>query len=411
MKYSSRSIPSKARLGALIAAGLIFGTTQHAMADGTASGTAISNTATLEYAVGGVAQTDITATSASFVVDNKVNLTVAEVGGALTTTGVVPGATGVVTTFTVTNNGNTVQDYALSVDSAIADGQTLFTATDNFDVTACSVFVESGATGGYQSGEDTATFIDELAADGSATVHVVCSVPSTRVNADVSLVSLTATTHNGGAAALGALTAQDAGADDPDTVQVVFADVAGSDDAARDGAHSARDGYLVTSALISVSKTATLLCDPFNGITNPKNIPGAMVRWTIRVENTGATAATLSTITDTLNAAMLHDANLVAPIDAATCSSAAGTAESAAGDGFQIEYSAPGRALGGADDDGYMTGAADADGATITGQAVTIDFAAALPADPDLVVPANSYAAGELKAGETATVTFNVTIQ
>ncbi len=404
MKYSNRSAPSKARLAALLAAGLAIGAAQNVMAAGTASGTSISNTATLSYAVGGVPQTDIPTTSASFVVDNKVNLTVAEVGGSLTTSGVVPGATGVVTTFSVTNNGNTVQDYALSVNNAIASGQTLFGSTDNFDVTACSAFVESGANVGYQSGEDTATFIDELGDDDTATVHVVCSVPNTRVNNDVSLVSLTATTHTGGAAGLGALTAQDSGVDDPAVVQVVFADVAGSDDAARNGAHSARDGYLVTSAIIAVSKTYTLLCDPFNGVTNPKNIPGAMVRWTIQVSNTGATSATLSTITDTLNAATAHDANLVAPTNAATCSSATGTPESLAGRGFQIEYSNAARALGGTG--GYMTGSANADGATIAGQAVTIDFAAALPVDAG-----DGYAAGELKAGETATVTFNVTVQ
>ena len=404
MKFSNRSAPPKAGLAALVAAGLALGAAQNAVAAGTASGTSISNTATLSYAVGGVPQTDIPTTSASFVVDNKVNLTVAEVGGSLTTLGVVPGATGVVTTFSVTNNGNTVQDYALSVNNAIASGQTLFGSTDNFDVTACSAFVESGATAGYQSGEDTATIIDELGDDDTATVHVVCSVPNTQVNNDVSLVSLTATTHTGGAAGLGALTAQDSGVDDPAVVQVVFADVAGSDDAARNGAHSARDGYLVTSAIIAVSKTYTLLCDPFNGVTNPKNIPGAMLRWTIQVSNSGATAATLSTITDALNAATAHDANLVAPTNAATCSSATGTPESLAGRGFQIEYSNPNRALGGTG--GYMTGAADADGATIAGQSVTIDFAAALPVDAG-----DGYAAGELKAGESATVTFNVTIQ
>ena len=404
MKFSNRSAPPRAGLAALVAAGLALGAAQNAVAAGTASGTSISNTATLSYAVGGVPQTDIPTTSASFVVDNKVNLTVAEVGGSLTTLGVVPGATGVVTTFSVTNNGNTVQDYALSVNNAIASGQTLFGSTDNFDVTACSAFVESGATAGYQSGEDTATIIDELGDDDTATVHVVCSVPNTQVNNDVSLVSLTATTHTGGAAGLGALTAQDSGVDDPAVVQVVFADVAGSDDAARNGAHSARDGYLVTSAIIAVSKTYTLLCDPFNGVTNPKNIPGAMLRWTIQVSNSGATSATLSTITDALNAATAHDANLVAPTNAATCSSATGTPESLAGRGFQIEYSNANRALGGTG--GYMTGAADADGATIAGQSVTIDFAAALPVDAG-----DGYAVGELKAGESATVTFNVTVQ
>ena len=123
------------------------------------------------------------------------------------------------------------------------------------------------------------------------------------------------------------------------------------------------------------------------------------------MSGTAGASATLNQVADSLDVNTLHDANLVtgagAPV-ATACNSATGTPESGAGLGFQIESSAA-RALGGTG--GYMTTAVDSDGADITGQAVTIDFAAALPED----IP-NSHAAGELKAGESATVTFNVTI-
>ena len=62
---------------------------------------------------------------------------------------------------------------------------------------------------------------------------------------------------------------------------------------ARDANHSSRSAYRVVSAALSVTKIATLICDPFNGMTNPKHIPGAIVRWTITITNTGAASATL----------------------------------------------------------------------------------------------------------------------
>ena len=46
------------------------------------------------------------------------------------------------------------------------------------------------------------------------------------------------------------------------------------------------------------------------------------------------------------------------------------------------------------------------DGADLTGTTVTINYAQALP----LVAGPSGYAAGELKAGESVTVYFNVTI-
>jgi len=381
-----------------------------AHAGGTPSGTTINNTATLNFTVGGVAQPSIgssatgnssgAGTPTAFVVDKKVNLTVTTQDATFVT--VAPGATAQVTTFTVTNNGNDTQDFALS-SAQRANGTPLFGGTDNFDATGCAQYVESGGTAGYQAAQDTATYIDELAADASKTVYVVCSIPSTQVNGDVAVVTLTATARAGGTpGSLGAALVQTVGANTAG-VDTVFADAAGSDDAAGDASYSARDAYKVVSSVLTVTKTATLICDPTDATTNPKNIPGAIVRYSITISNAGGGAsALLTTMSDILQVANLSfDPNLVTGAGGtAGCSSASGTPMSAAGKGFQL-------ALTGTTRPGsypkYFTTAADADGADLSGGTVTVNYATAMPVE-------GSYAAGELKPGETVTVIYNVTI-
>jgi hypothetical protein len=221
-------------------------------ASGTASGTLISNVATITYSVDQVDQDPITSAVATFMVDNMVNLTVAETSGTLTTVGVDSGTVDMITTFTVTNNGNTLQDYLLTIGQG-ENGQSLFSKTDNFDVIGCSSVIESDAYQGYQPLQDTATFIDELAPDMTKTVYVLCSMPTQQVNGDVSIVSLLATTHTGSLAGMGQLTIADAGADVADVVQVVFLDASAGDpqgdNTARNGQHSSRDGYWFDSQI------------------------------------------------------------------------------------------------------------------------------------------------------------------
>jgi len=410
MKCSSPHNPPsrlKSGIAALaVALSVAIGTgTVHAA--GTASNTTISNTATLNYSVGGTAQPAIgssptgntsgAGTATTFLVDNRVNVTVATTDATFVS--VVPGSTARVTTFTVTNTGNTVQDFALTSAQA-ANGQTLFAGTDNFNTPACSQFVESGATAGYQAGQDTATFIDELAADATRTVYVVCDIPAGQINNDQAIVGLIATARaGGGAGAQGAVLTETAGANTA-AVDIVFGDAAGTDDAARDAAHSSRSAYRVVSSTLTVTKTATLVCDPFNSTTNPKNIPGAIVRWTITIANTGAASATLSTVTDTLQAVTTFDANLVTGAGgAAGCLSAApGVPENAAGRGFKVAVTGARAGF-----PKFFTTANDADGANLNGAVVTVDYVVAMPVEA-------GYTAGELKAGESVVVTFNVTI-
>jgi hypothetical protein len=249
----------------------------HVQAVGTSSGTLISNLATVTYTLDGVDQDPITS-SATFLVDNMVNLTVAETSGTLTTDNVFGGATGVVSTFTVTNNGNTLQDYLLSVGQG-ENGQSLFGKIDNFDTTDCSVLIESEANQGFQALQDTATFIDELVPDTSQTVYMLCNIPAAQIDGDVSIVSLLATTHKGGAPGIGQLTTQDSGADASDAVQVVFIDAsaedAQADNSTRNGQHSARDGYWLETLEAcdnSSTQSATLVLTPGNEVdSGPEN--------------------------------------------------------------------------------------------------------------------------------------------
>lgn len=304
---------------------------QQAHAAGTASGTDVANTATINYKVGGVDQTPVPA-SVTFKVDRKITLTVAEVGG--TATGpVAPGQANQVTTFTVTNTSNATLDFGLG--GANVTGTTAHGGTENQDMENIRVFVESGATAGYQSGEDTAIFIDELAADQSKTVYIVANVPAAATNGQIATVALTATAKESGVAATeGAVVTQTAGADTAGAVDTVFGDGTGpgAGDAARDGKHSDDDDYSISSTALSVLKTSKVISDPFNNTTNPKAIPGAVVEYCIIVTNPGAQAATLVTLVDNLPSTLV-DYNVGSMLSAVTvtggntCDSATGTAE------------------------------------------------------------------------------------
>ncbi len=264
---------------------------QVAQATGTTAGTSVSNTATVNYNVGGVAQAPIASAPTSFVVDNKIDLTVTEVGGAATT--VVPGQTAAVLTYLVSNTGNSPEGYQLTATNQ-PNGSTLFGRTDNADFAGLSVFVDSNTNGTYDAGVDTAANINTLAKDASVTVFVVVNIPNGAANAQVANVNLSAR-----AAAPGTngatLETQSAGADTA-AIDIVFAD------AGRDATQAVDDQYFVQSAALAISKTSSVISDPFNLAVNPKAIPGATIEYVVTVANTGAATAGGISVSDTLNA-------------------------------------------------------------------------------------------------------------
>ena len=382
-----------------------------ASAQGTAPNTDITNQANLSYAVSGVNQTGIPSNITTFKVDRLVRVVVAEANN--NPTQVVPGALAQVTTFTVTNQGNLAQAYTLAgVD--LANGQTVtlnaILRTDNLGATGCAAFVENGLTALYTPtgpNQDTAVAITSLAPGASVIVYVVCDIPLAATNGQVAVTALTATTaETAGCLATGvgcvATVQSPVGVvDDPNTVQIVFGDAAGSEatDLVRDGRHSARDAFLVSAAALTVTKTQFLLCDPVNFNSNPRSIPGAYVRYEITISNAvGAASATLQTITDTLNTNLNFDVNL-AQATAATCP---GAAESAANSGFKLTCTGGSRAC--ATTPVFYTSAADADSIGIAGQAITANLGTALIAE-------GTYALGELRANESVTIRFNAIIK
>ncbi len=281
--------------------------TTSALAVGTASGTDIVNRATINYEVGAVPQELIESapgagnstpgvtngTDTVFEVDNLVDLTVAEVGAA--DTDVLPGSVLQVTEFTVTNTGNTTQDYDLTPTDLV--GGTVFGNLDTINTDLIEVFVDDNTNGVYDDGVDVSIFIDELAADATETVFIVVTIPILAVDGDAANVELTATTHDAGGAGLGALTAETAAPDTPAAVDIVFGD------AGNDGLETDQDSYLVVTATLTIVKGSAIISDPINGTgANRLSIPGAIMEYTITTTNSGTSDATSVSITDTINA-------------------------------------------------------------------------------------------------------------
>ena len=294
---------SKLLCGAGALAGFLAATP--AWADGTPAGTSISNTATVDFQVGGVSQTAVSG-SDSFTVDRRVNLTAAEVGS--TTTNVSPGQASAVTTFLITNTSNATLDFNL-VASQLSGGTAAHGGTDNFDTTNVRLYFDTNDNGAYDAGTDALiTYLDQVPQDASRRVFVVVDIPLGRATGDVAGVRLTATAREGtSAGSLGAAITETTGAN-TSGVDTVFADTNANGNTARDGAHFAEDDYTILAAALSVAKTSRIVSDPIHSTTNPLNIPGAVVEYCIAVTNaSGSATATNINVTDTLPAQTTFD--------------------------------------------------------------------------------------------------------
>jgi uncharacterized repeat protein (TIGR01451 family) len=274
-----------------------------AHAAGTDAGVQINNTATVDYSVGGVPQTQVTSPVAQFVVDRMVDLNLIETNTAPANT--TPGAANVVTTYKLTNTGNGAQGYNFTTANV---GGTVFGNADAFDVSNLQVRVSGAAcvvattTTPAYAGE-TATTVPTLAEDACAYVFILADTPVAALNAQAANVRLTAisrevtTLADLDAAAAAAL----AVADDPATIQIVFADSATGGQTARDGRAFADDQYYIVGPSLSAAKVAAVQADALQP-TNPKPIPGATVQYTITLTNSGAAAADAVVIGDVIPA-------------------------------------------------------------------------------------------------------------
>ena len=127
-----------------------------------------------------------------------------------------------------------------------------------------------------------------------------------------------------------------------------------------------------TGPKLSFSKTGIPICDPVNGNTNPKSIPGADIQYALTINNTGNGPATLTTLTDTLPSNVTFDTKLNSGASPATNCVAGNISNSLSPTGYAMHSGSgvgPGVTAPGVAADA-VTG-----GISISGQTITINFA------------------------------------
>jgi hypothetical protein len=317
-----------------------------AMAVGTAQGTSVLNNVTVDFQVGGVAQTQASA-SDTFVVDRKILFSIAEKATTGTTT-VIPGQTSRVTTFLLTNDANDTLDFTVTP-ANIVGGTAAHGGTDGFDVTSLLICLDGPVVDGVCDTAAAASLtINDLSGvtgNNTATILILGNIPASVTNGQVANVTATATALNSNGSAITAAT--DATVNGAGTVETVFADVVksgnGGTSVARDGIDVATDDYTVSAAALSVFKSSRIISDGVSA-SNFKSLPGAVVEYCISVTNgAGAATATSIAIKDVVpsdltfsTGTILVDATVASPGAGQTCS--AGTAVSDATDADAGQY-------------------------------------------------------------------------
>ena len=254
----------------------------HASALGTAAGTDITNTASVTADVAG---NSVSATSNPHVLTVAelidVDVTLLTIGNVL----VNSPASGQVLTYRVTNTGNGVDTFALTVNDALVG--------DDFDPTLASVYFDANANGLFDLALDTlyapGTNDPQLDANAPAlddvVVFVLNDIPAALVsgnlgNSELLAASSTGTGLPGDVIPL----AGEAGTD-------AIVGLSGGDD-------SAQGTYQVSSVAMAIAKSSVVL-DPFGG---SQPIPGATITYTLVVTVTGVGNADAAVLGDVIPA-------------------------------------------------------------------------------------------------------------
>ena len=200
MKLKLGKISLLFRLGAM-ALVLLFG--QQAMAIGTAAGTSIDNTVSVDFDVNGIDQTDLTST-VSFVVDRRVDFILVAQGGALVN--VTPGESDSFFDFLLTNDSNSPLDFSIAL-TQLAGGL-VRGSTDDADMALVDYAVSADSVAGLDPDpvRGAAQFVDQLAADDSIRIRVFGDAALTMLDAEVAGVQLDATAREPASGAATALT-------------------------------------------------------------------------------------------------------------------------------------------------------------------------------------------------------------
>ncbi|MBM4382487.1 MAG: DUF11 domain-containing protein [Deltaproteobacteria bacterium] len=260
----------------------VLATASSVHALGTAAGTDIVNTATVTADVGGspvsASSTPNTITVAELI---DVDVTLLSIGNVLVNS---PSSARVLT-YRVTNTGNGIDAFALSVNNGLAG--------DDFNPVFAAIYLDANANGVYDVGVDTLysngvndPVLDaNLAAQDDIVVFALSDIPAPLVSGDLgdSLLAAASTTGTGlpgdvfpGAGELG-------------TDAIVG--TSGGDD-------SDQGTYQVSAVALTIAKTSAI-ADPFGGA---QPVPGATITYTLTVTVAGVGNADATTLTDAIPA-------------------------------------------------------------------------------------------------------------
>lgn len=271
-----------------------------AVAANTASGTAITNSVTLDYEVNGVAQTQKTA-SVTFSVDRKIIFTVVasnKAGGteksASPNTPVAATNNPNVITYTVTNTGNTAQFFSATMTdtNSITGGGGVTYYWNTTGTLAQTNGVVTNATA-YTPGD---AINSSVAAGGSLYLYAVIAVPAGAQDTETRDIAVAAVSIVDGATNTPLANGGVAGSG----TAVVIAMGGGTDG---DNLVSDTGRFLVAASQLTLSKGMSVYSDPIHGVTGPKAIPGAVVTYIVTITNGSATtSATNIVMNDNLDA-------------------------------------------------------------------------------------------------------------
>lgn len=271
-------------LGAILLTSLMA---PDAHAVGVQAGTQIQNQASASYDVGG---TPFTTTSGTNIV------TVDEVVDVQLTLQSPPVAvaspdTNQILSYLITNTGNGTETFEIAINNGIGP--------DQFDPVFASIWIDDG-DGLFNSTLDTPYVFNANdpildandPANDSALIFVLNDIPVGRIDGDIGLARLVATSVD--------LGAQTPGFTSPGTGDSGTDAVAGTS-----GGQSLVDGsYVVAAVSVAMTKTATVVPNATFG-TQP--VPGAIIRYEITVTVTGAGTAQNLVITDPIPAGTIYE--------------------------------------------------------------------------------------------------------
>jgi uncharacterized repeat protein (TIGR01451 family) len=254
---------------------------------GTSAGTPITNTATVDYTLGGDPTLHTTTASNAFNVVEIIDVAVTWQDGANVPVN-TPQAN-VALTFEVTNTGNGAEDFRLSANHNVAG--------DDFDPTPAApttLWLESNGSIGLQtsgSTPDTPLVMGgsiALNADAAAIVYILSDIPGSLADSQAGRVLLTADAATPGAAgATAGTTLPGAGVGGDAMVGSTHA------------SGSAQGGYEVSAPRVTLIKSIAGILDPYGG-----NQPytGARVTYRLQVEVAGSGTAQALVVTDVIPA-------------------------------------------------------------------------------------------------------------